>query len=96
MLEAVTKASKLPTPAQFRARQASRKDKREYPVFHQRMSVAEYVTAFYGLNAEAFKGWTQDNFRKVDSAKMVAGFFEPLSTNPQFSQPEQSVEEDIV
>lgn len=74
--------------------------KRHYPKFVEGMSTADYVHQYYGLNAAR---WTPVSFGLQRGAytaglqfeqlrRQVNDFFEPLSTNPQFTPIDQPQE----
>ncbi len=95
MRAAIEKASRIPTPRSVNAKFANRRDSRKYPAFAEGMSTAEYVREFYVLNAAPPYGGISKLMRD-EAHGQVAKLFEPLSKSRQFSQPEQSVEEDLV
>lgn len=76
-------ASKVKTAQQFRAALQRRKDGREYPKHTPGMSTEQYVKAYLVAN------------RNLGLAGQAEDFFEPLSTNPQYTPLFDGVEESI-
>lgn len=74
-------ALKTPTVKQARAAALRPAEKRNYPKFKDGMSTAEYVAAYHKTNA----------MRNL----ITEGFFQPLSTNPQFTQVGDCIEESM-
>lgn len=89
------KASKVPTVKQARARALTGGCRREYPRFVEGTSVEQYVTDYYALNTEAFRGWTSASLRRGDARELVNDFFQPLSTLPMFTPDDSVVEETL-
>lgn len=71
---------KTPSVKQARAAALRKADKREYPKHHDGQSTAHYVERYQLLNAGL-------NLTPDDD------FFQPLSTNPQFAQRDEVIEE---
>lgn len=94
------RASKLPTLKQARAAALKGGVSRKYPKFTDGMTVAEYVrqhtmlnarTTGYGIRSGSFLSGA-DVLREQG---WIAGFFEPLSTAPQYAQVDETIEEEI-
>lgn len=90
----LTRASRVPTAKQVQASAMRRKDPRKYPGFAEGATTESYVIAYYAANADrlgpyAFSG----KVRSELATQMVVDFFEQLSTNPQFAQADEAIEE---
>lgn len=94
----IERASKVPTPKQAHANALRGGVTRKYPKFAEGMCAADYVRQFTMLNArQTGAGIRSGPFLSTADIKReeewMQGFFEPLSTNPQFAQADEAIEE---
>ena len=94
VLAQVKKANKVTSAASTRAACARRTDKRLYPKFSEGDTTADYVRKYTLLNARTTgHGLRVGNYLAITDIQReeawIKSFYEPLSTEPQFTPVEE-------